>query len=199
MLRKGRAELVTPRKFCRASAPSSDGCSLAGLNLLSEATSGTLAVGCACSAYTPAASLIKVWQILPQRHSNTPETPAQDPPHVSRHARVSLVDAIIRGTACVEMLGRNAASQQVTVLQVVELLLGEGGADPDQADPQGYSPTHMAAQWGHVGVLTVLHDHQADFSMLTREGLSVRQIADEWSRKECSEMLQRLQLRCFRE
>ena len=41
-----------------------------------------------------------------------------------------------------------AVFHEAHLLQVVELLLRTGMTNPDQVDSQGYSPAHVAAQWG---------------------------------------------------
>ena len=83
-----------------------------------------------------------------------------------------------------------------TPMQVTGVLLQQGRADPNQADEEGYTPAHVAAQWGHTEVLSVLHHHGADFSLCNNDGFTARQIAEQWSRGGCIALLTCMQPAC---
>ena len=84
----------------------------------------------------------------------------------------------------------------ILLLQVTEVLLQQGKADPNQPDREGYCPAHVAAQWGHAEVIAVLHQHGADVSLRNQDGFTAREIAEEWSRSDCAALLASLQPAC---
>lgn len=79
-------------------------------------------------------------------------------------------------------------------MQVSEVLLQQGKADPNRLDTEGYTATHVAAQWGHADVIAMLHRHGADLRLCTLDGFTACDIAEEWSRAKCTDLLAELQL-----
>jgi ankyrin repeat protein len=79
-------------------------------------------------------------------------------------------------------------------VELVTVLLTDNGADVNLRASDilgGITPAQLAAQWGHVAVLRVLHAHGADFGIRcgSVSGRTVLEGALEWQRAACVDYL----------